>query len=657
MSDNDKTGTIRVVSAVADKTQVVLYKEDGSTVILKQGDHRLEALLNEVIPITTRGEVAVISLEKFSVYADFEKQSGGVVRFVKTARKALGSMLGDHGTKEVVVINMEFTPDITAPQLTNLLDQVEGYVMPYVKENEAAKVDEPAHIKAQIGDQVRLERHAYLPDGWYTVSAASRNPTDPQRLQVNAGSAARGNIWVMNECVKAWRAVERSDPTAPAAVLVAVDLAVGDEKTPETILQRLEPMSSTEDAVAHDEIVVAVIGNMMIPDIEKLKPLILHAAKTNSIQSVQNFLVRAAAIVSKRVHSVVDLMRFLEKGDLPLAEDGSIIAYKVLKRKAGEPGFYVDCHTGNVKQRVGSYVMVDESLVDTDRRNECSNGLHIARRGYIGGFNGDICVLCKIDPEDVMVVPHGDPNKVRVKGYHILNELSDEAFRFLKHNRPMTSEQITLLQVRDAITGNHIRRIEEVRIRAQKGGNVLITPIDEPVAAKRKPASKKVVLTKKEIQQTAALDDATNIVGTVEPKEINRRVNAEIAKTTVKSKAGKSGVPPMGQVATEKVNKDNKPAKTPANKSEAKSQNNNGKSSDKPVVKEAVKAASKPAGKDNSPDQSRLRDEFRGLPPEQREALSLLWSGVSQSESSRKTGVSRRTIGRLTDKFGTSALT
>ena len=87
--------------------------------------------------------------------------------------------------------------------------------------------------------------------------------------------------------------------------------------------------------------------------------------------------------------------------------------------------------------------------------------MHIARRGYLGGFGGDVCVLCKIDPEDVMVVPHNDPNKVRVKGYHILSVMSDEAMKLLRANKPMTGEEDALELVYRAIKGDHIDRIEQ----------------------------------------------------------------------------------------------------------------------------------------------------------------------------------------------------
>ena len=221
-------------------------------------------------------------------------------------------------------------------------------------------------------------------------------------------------------------------------------------------------------------------------------------------------------------------MRFLERGDLPLAEDGSIIAYKMLKYgqhpKGGE--YFVDCHSGKITQRVGSYVCVNENLVDLNRRNECSNGLHIARRGYLSGFGGDVCVLCKIDPEDVMVVPHNDPNKVRVKGYHILGVMSNEAMKLLKANKPMTGEEDALEMVYRAIKGDHIDRIERVQVNGQYGSNVQVTKLKHDKDRGRNAFTH----TGSDLKKAAALDDETNITGAVDPRDINKRVTTEHKK-------------------------------------------------------------------------------------------------------------------------------
>ena len=420
----EKPKTLRVVSAVADKKQAILYLEDGNTLIIKQGDHRLGDLLDHIIPITVRGEVAVVDLQDFSIYAAFEQKTQGATKFFRMAKNK---------------------------------------------------------IKGWFGGQTETHKATISEDG-------------------------------------------------KAAIMAAV---MGTTMTEEEVAEHGQPVDMT-DEIGDDEVVVAVVENKdtgkkaVIPGVQAIKPLIDHAVRTNSAEAVQNFLTRCAQFIDKRQHSVDDLMRFLEQGDLPLAEDGSIIAYKMLKYGQHPEGgeYFVDCHSGKITQRVGSYVCVNENLVDLNRRNECSNGLHIARRGYLGGFGGDVCVLCKIDPEDVMVVPHNDPNKVRVKGYHILGVMSDEAMKLLKANKPMTGEEYALELVYRAIKGDHIDRIERVQVNGQYGSNVEVTKLKHNKDRGRNAFTH----TGSDLKKAAALDDETNITSAVDPRDINKRVTTEHEK-------------------------------------------------------------------------------------------------------------------------------
>ena len=420
-----KPNTIRVVSAVADKKQAILYLEDGNTLIIKQGDHRLGDLLDHIIPITVRGEVAVIDLQDFSVYAAFEQKTQGMTKFFRMAKNK---------------------------------------------------------VKGWFGGQIETHKATISEDGKQAIMAA-----------------VMGTTMTEEEVAEHGQPVDMTDEVGPDEVVVAVVTTPATETQPEK--------------------------KAVIPGVQAIKPLIDHAVRTNSAEAVQNFLTRCAQFIDKRQHSVDDLMRFLERGDLPLADDGSIIAYKML-RNSGDEGVFVDCHTQKIRQQVGSYVCVNENLVDLNRRNECSNGLHIARRGYLSGFRGDVCVLCKIDPEDVMVVPHNDPDKVRVKGYHIIGVMSDEAMKLLKANKPMTGEEDALEMVYRAIKGDHIDRIERVQVNGQYGTNVEVTKLKHDKDRGRNAFTH----TGSDLKKAAALDDEANITGGIDPRDINKRVTDEHEK-------------------------------------------------------------------------------------------------------------------------------
>jgi len=132
-----------------------------------------------------------------------------------------------------------------------------------------------------------------------------------------------------------------------------------------------------------------------------------------------------------------------------------------------------------------------------------------------------------------MVVPHNDPNKVRVKGYHIIGVVSKEAMAVLKQNKPMTGDEEALTMVFDAIHGNHIDRIERVQVNGQYGTNVVMTKLKHDSRRGRNAYSH----TGTDLHKAAALDDDTNITGSVDPREINKRVTAEHEKEEREKKA------------------------------------------------------------------------------------------------------------------------
>lgn len=231
------------------------------------------------------------------------------------------------------------------------------------------------------------------------------------------------------------------------------------------------------DEVKETETVVAVLDDgSIIPGMEKLTAQFKGViASLGSPKGIENFLRRVASV--ERKHSVEDLLTFMQKGELPIADDGSVLVYKLLMATKDE-GIFVDCHSKNVRQKVGSHVYMDEKLVDANRSNECSNGLHVARRDYLRSFSGDVCVLAKLAPEDVIAVPHGDARKLRAKGYHIIARLNSEDASLVRRNQPMKD---TVL-LGNAVAGNHIGITQLVEIRAAYGGNLVTTELDDDTA-------------------------------------------------------------------------------------------------------------------------------------------------------------------------------
>lgn len=469
MTDNEFEG-IRVKSAIADKNQLTLYLENGEVRTVKQGDPRLPGLIDQIMPIVARGEVAVVSLQSFSVYAAFEEKTNGLVKFFKVAKKALSGWFGKHTDEKELVLPPDPNPIMPASAAPPVAHQAVG---------------------------------GYVPGQATPAPMAAQNvKPDP----VNRTSTSRVDELSQPTPVKE----EETNASTPAPT---------NSKLPATATAM-----ETED-IADDETVVAVIDGMIIPEIEKVKPYLIHALKHNGQDAVIAFLRRVIPMLDKRQHSVQDLLRFMQGGDLPIADDGSMIAYKILRRRNGH---YVDCHTGRVEQKIGSYVTVDEKLVDLSRHNECSNGLHVARRAYVAGFSGDVVTLIKVAPEDVITVPHRDANKVRTKGYHILAELSREAYDLLKQNKSATKTGNTSELLAKILRGDHVAKLEEVKITQHMGQGVVTTTLQK---GKKLEAAN---VTDAEHKKAQSIDQES--AAQVNPKEINQKMEAEKRKISEEKK-------------------------------------------------------------------------------------------------------------------------
>lgn len=174
------------------------------------------------------------------------------------------------------------------------------------------------------------------------------------------------------------------------------------------------------------ETIVAVVETesdpVIVTGVEHLEGQISNAVERKEPIGVINFMKRLAALKGKRKHSAEDLLKFVKAAKLQIADNGDIIAFKALSKT--KEGDYVDIHSNTVRQRVGTKVYMDERMVDPNRLNDCSTGLHIASVKYLSSFRGSVCTLVQVRPEDCIAVPELNATKMRVCAYVILAELS-----------------------------------------------------------------------------------------------------------------------------------------------------------------------------------------------------------------------------------------
>jgi hypothetical protein len=410
------TYPIKIVGCIVDVHNITMYKADGDTLIIPQGDGRvrdlvpkLVAALEPTIPVEQRFYMLTADdMMDRNHFAEAEQKMGGVVRFFKMVKSKAKELLE------------KFVEPI-APMVLGSLEPVKT-------------APEPVHMVN--GEPLEEDLDDFEP---VVQEAKSKLPPESERPLTKSAAAV-------------------AEIMANAQPSTAKDFSVPDAKgEPETT-------------------VIAVLAdNTVIPGCEALTMQAQAMSEgVGSGTGMQNFLRRAGMI--KRGHSVEDLLKFIQKGELPLADDGSVLVYKLLRRTSKE-GVFVDCHSGNVKQRVGSKVHMAEAMVDANRHQDCSHGLHVARRDYLKSFSGDVCVLAKLAPEDVIAVPQYDARKLRAKAYHIIAELTASDCRRVCNNLPM-EDQVLL---GNAIAGNHVGILEYVEITKSKGGGLNITPVEGAV--------------------------------------------------------------------------------------------------------------------------------------------------------------------------------
>ena len=408
---------IKIVGCVVDVHNLTMYKADGDTIVIPQGDPRVKDLVAKLVPaMDSRKPVTErfymldsLDMQDKNHFAEAEKKMGGVVRFFKMVKSK---------AKEL---------------LDKFVEPVEPMVLG--DKREAVKVPpEPIHV----------------------VNGVAQDQEAPVLLET--------------EPVKPKLPPAEERPLTRSKAAVAEIMAAAKPATSHDF--------STPDVKGEEETtVIAVLeDNTIIPGCEALVDQAQAVSEgISSGTGMQNFMRRAGMI--KRGHSVEDLLKFIQKGELPIADDGCVLVYKLLNR-TGVEGEYVDCHSGRVKQRVGSRVHMAEHMVDARRSQDCSNGLHVARRDYLRNFGGNVCVLAKLAPEDVIAVPQYDARKLRAKGYHIIAELTEDDRRRVCQDEPM--EDRVLLG--NCIAGNHVGILEYVEITASKGGGLVVTPVEGAVA-------------------------------------------------------------------------------------------------------------------------------------------------------------------------------
>ena len=133
---------------------------------------------------------------------------------------------------------------------------------------------------------------------------------------------------------------------------------------------------------------------------------------------------------SKR--AVDELFVFLDACKLPITDDGHFLAYKRVRDN------YMDVHSGKFDNSVGKALSMPRNLVDEDKNNTCSYGLHFCSYSYLDSFDGERIMVVKINPKDVVAIPADYNNsKGRTCAYTVVDEIPLDEFNKTMPAKPL----------------------------------------------------------------------------------------------------------------------------------------------------------------------------------------------------------------------------
>jgi hypothetical protein len=119
--------------------------------------------------------------------------------------------------------------------------------------------------------------------------------------------------------------------------------------------------------------------------------------------------------------SVNQLWPFLKHIGIPITDDGYFLAYKSVRSN------YKDVHSGTIDNRPGVVVDMPRNKISDDPQTPCHEGLHVGALSYAQSFGGERIVVCKVDPEHVVCVPHDEQSrKMRVCKYEVLGNYGSQ---------------------------------------------------------------------------------------------------------------------------------------------------------------------------------------------------------------------------------------
>ena len=191
-----------------------------------------------------------------------------------------------------------------------------------------------------------------------------------------------------------------------------------EEAVTEEIVQVIEPYSDGKITV-NPETGLIRYGDEELPASlrDRMRDLMRDGYGSEGFKAFVKFCDRLMANPSKR--STEQAYKFVADNSLPITPEGFVLCYKAVRDD------YTDKRSGKVDNHVGAKPFMSRNKVDDDPQDACSYGYHVGTKQFVEGFGdaSDRYIVCKVDPADIVCVPHVDAGKVRVNTYEVIRDM------------------------------------------------------------------------------------------------------------------------------------------------------------------------------------------------------------------------------------------
>ena len=160
-------------------------------------------------------------------------------------------------------------------------------------------------------------------------------------------------------------------------------------------------------------------------------------------------------------NSYNEMWDFIKHNAIKIHDNGAIIGYK--KVTVGADGKLYDSYTNTVPNDPGTLVQMPRHLVNDNKSETCSYGLHVGSINYVRNFSGNQIVKVLVAPANVVSVPTDyNGQKMRCSEYFVLETL-DYDMNTLVHEtnclRVATVNREGLYSVEEVASGYSVKEI------------------------------------------------------------------------------------------------------------------------------------------------------------------------------------------------------